>query len=431
MNCTECKELFVEYVEGLLDESQKQAISEHLISCRNCKTTFDEFTDIQERLVSNSNKVKNSSIENKVIDRIVREQNVKIKTLGKEDFARKIRSKIMKSTFVKLAAAAIIIIAVLVGINPFKTSITLAQVVKPILNSRTIIFDLISGSDETGMVIHEIVVGSRIRRTMSNMPDMTMIIDIENTQLLSLDNVSKTAFYADIEGDLGNMTRSYIGFVRQIIGQFQDDQVEKLGEKIIDGQKAIGFRGKGQNEQVTIWADSQTAIPLRIEVHRGQEMAFMMKNFVFDVQVEESLVSMDIPSGYILKDAQMNLGNATEHDLIESLRIWATILGESVFPKAIDTGATMENMPVLIRKMQQMNIPEEEGTKMGINVGLGMLFQQKLDLSGNPWKYVGAGVKFGESQTPVFWYKAEGSVNYRVIYGDLHVEDVSADKVPQ
>ena len=336
----------------------------------------------------------------------------------------------MKSPVIKIAAAAIIIIAVLVGINPFKTSITIAQVVEPILNSRTIIFDMLSGTDESSMVIHEIVVGSRIRRTMSNMPDMTMIIDIDNAKLLSLENVSKTAFYADIEGDLGDMTRSYIGFVRQIIVQFQDDQVEKLGEQIIDGQKAIGFRGKGQNEQVTIWADYQTAIPLLIEVHREKELAFLMKNFVFDAQVEESLVSMDIPSGYVLKDTQINLGNVTEQDFIETLRIWATILGEGVFPEAIDTGATMEIMPVLIRKLQQMNIPEEEGTKMGINVGLGMLFQQKLDLIGNPWKYVGSGVKFGDAHTVVFWYQPEGSSDYRVVYGDLRVEEISPDNLP-
>lgn len=384
-----------------------------------------------EKLVKRNRYKFNSETREKVFNNVLQEIEMN-KTQKTSVQTPALRSIIMKSSKIKIAAAAaIIIIAVLVGINPFKTSITIAQVVEPILNSRTIIFDLLSGADESNMVIHEIVVGSKIRRTMSNLPDMTMIIDIDKAQLLSLENVSKTAFYADIEGDLGDMTRSYIGFVRQIIGQFQDDRIEILGEQIIDGQKAIGFRGKGQNEQVTIWADSQNAIPVRIEVHQGQKLLFLMKNFIFDAQVEESLVSMDIPSGYVLKDAQINLGNATEHDFIESLRVWATILGEGVFPETIDTDATMENMPLLIRKMQQMNIPEEEGTKMGINVGLGMLFQQKLDYSSNPWKYVGSGVKFGDSHTPVFLYQPVGSSDYRVVYGDLHVEDVSQENLPK
>ncbi|MBN2589786.1 MAG: hypothetical protein JXA96_07980, partial [Sedimentisphaerales bacterium] len=271
---------------------------------------------------------------------------------------------------------------------------------------------------------------SRIRRTMSNMPTMTMIIDMDNEKLLSLDNVGKTAFYADIKGDLGDMTRSYIRFVRQIIKQFQEDQIENLGEQIIDGRKAIGFQGGGKNEQITIWADPKTAIPILIEVHIGQKMAFMMKNFEFDAQVDESLVSMDVPNGYTLKDTQVDLGNATEGDFIESLRIWATILGQGVFPETIDTGATMENMPVLIRKLQELNIPEEEGTKMGINVGLGMLFQQTLDVSGNPWKYEGNSVKFGDASKVIFWYQPEGSATYRVIYGDLHVEEVTQENLP-
>ena len=432
MNCKECKEKLVEYIEGLLDESQKQAVSQHLKDCQSCQIEFNEFISIQNHFIKNSEKLIQSNLEDKVMDNIVREQNVMLKdTAAKANPALKLRKNIMKSPLVKLAAAAIIIIAVLIGINPFEPAITLAQVIKPILNSRIIIFDMISGTDEKAMTIHEIAVGSRIRRTMSNLPTMTMIIDMDNEQLLSLDNVGKTAFYANIKGDLGDMTRSYIGFVRQIIRQLQDNKVENLGEQIIDGQKAIGFKGKGQNEQVTIWADSQTAIPILIEVHIGQEMAFSMKNFEFDAQVDESLVSMEVPNGYTMKDNQIDLGNATEEDFIESLRIWATILGDGVFPDAIDTEATMENMPVLIQKLQQLNIPEEEGTKMGINVGLSMLFQQTLDVSGNPWKYEGKGVKFGDTSKVVFWYQPKGSVTYRVIYGDLHVEDVAPESLPE
>ncbi|MBN2589642.1 MAG: zf-HC2 domain-containing protein, partial [Sedimentisphaerales bacterium] len=188
MNCKECKEKLVEYIEGLLDESQKQAVSEHLKNCQTCQAEINELTGIQNRLIKNSEKLTQKNFEDKVMNNILREQNVKLKKAAQAGSALKLRRNIMKSPLAKLAAAAIIIIAVLVGINPFKTSITLAQVIKPILNSRTIIFDMISGTDENAMTIHEIVVDSRIRRTMSNMPTMTMIIDMDNEKLLSLDN---------------------------------------------------------------------------------------------------------------------------------------------------------------------------------------------------------------------------------------------------
>ena len=430
MNCTECKEILVEYIEGLLDESRKQQVAEHLKNCPNCRAEVQQLTNLHDRLVNNGKNAGRSNLENKVMDRIVREQNVRLKAANKAGAALKLRRTFMKSPFTKIAAAAIIIIAILIGINPFKPSITFAQVVKPILNAQTMIFDMIIGADETGMVAHEIVVGPRIRRTMSNIPNMTMVIDLDGENMLVLNSAEKTAFYADIEGDLGDRTRSYIRFVRQIIRQLQDGQVEDLGEQMIDGRKAVGFVGRGHNEQVTIWADAKTAVPIWIEVHIGQDMAFVMKNFEFDVDVDELLVSMDVPDGYTLKEAQMDLGNATEEDFIESLRIWAEVIRDGSFPDAIGTVNAMEQMPVLIQKLGQMQVTEEQGTQMGMSFGKGMLFHQILESQGQ-WGYTGAGVKLGDANAPVFWYQPQGSSNYRVIYGDLHVEDVAPENLPK
>ena len=430
MNCKECKELLVEYIEQLLNESQKQAVSQHLKNCQSCEAELISFHSLEERLIKNGKAVAQSNLEGDVMNEILRMQRDRFKAIEKAGSALKLRRTIMRNPVTKIAAAAIIIIAVLIGINPFKNTVLFSQVIEPILNSRTIIFDMIIGTDDTGMYTHEIVVDSIIRRTMSNIPNMTLIIDMNNAKMLTLDTEAKTAFYADIEGDLGDRTRSYIEFVRQVVRQLQDGQVDQLGEKIIDGQKAIGFVGKGQNEEVTIWADPKTAIPIRIDVHIGQELAFTMKNFEFNVEVDESLVSMDVPDGYILKETEMDLGNATEEDFVESLRVWAKVIRDGSFPDAIGTVNAMEQMTVLIEKIGQMNIPEEEATQIGIAFGKGMLFHQILESQGS-WYYEGAGVKFGDVDTPVFWYQPEGSAAYRVIYGDLHVEDVAPEDLPK
>jgi hypothetical protein len=47
------------------------------------------------------------------------------------------------------------------------------------------------------------------------------------------------------------------------------------------------------------------------------------------------------------------------------------------------------------------------------------------------WYYRGKGVKLGEAATAVFWYRPKDSATYRVIYGDLHVEDVAAENLPE
>ena len=432
MNCKECKELLIAYVEGLLNETQKQTVAEHLKNCPACQREADELTGLQERLVRNGKAVAQSDVENDVMNKIVREQNVRLKAAAKATEALKTRRTIMKSPMTRIAAAAVILIAVvLIGINPFGSSVTWAQVIEPILNARTIVFDMVLGTDDTGIVSHEIVVGSRMRKTISNMPNMTMIIDVDDAKMLGLDNEAKTAVYVDIAGDLGDRHRSYIKFVRQIIHQLQDGQVEELGEQVIDGQKTVVFVGRGQNEQVTIWADPQTAHPIRIEVQIGQEFAFTMKNFEFDAAVDESLVSMNVPEGFTLQKTDMSMGNASEEDFVESLRIWAEIIGDGTFPEAIGSESAMKDMPTLIQKIDTMQISEEKKTQIGMSFGKGMLFHQMLDTQGVDWHYAGAGVKLGDAGKPIFWYKQQGSDTYRAFYGDLSVKDVPAENLPK
>ena len=431
MNCEETKELLVAYVEGLLEDSEKQAVAEHLKDCPACQAELQELTGLHDRLVTNGKTLAQSNLEKDVMNQVIREQNVRLKAATRATEALKIRRTIMKSPITRIAAVAAVIIVAALGINSIMApSVTWAQVIEPILNARTVVFDLILGTDDTGTVSHEIVVGSRMRRVMSNMPNMTMIIDMDNAQLLALDTDAKTAVYADMEGELGDRTRSYIKFVRQIIGQLQDGQVEELGEQVIDGQKAIAFVGRGQNEEVRIWADPETAHPIRIEAEIGQEFSFIMKNFEFDAAVDESLMSMDVPDGYTLQKTDLDLGNASEEDFVESLRIWAEIIGDGTFPESIGTQSAMTQMPVLIQKVAAMQVSEEKGTEIGMSFAKGMLFHQILEGQG-AWDYAGAGVKLGDAKTAIFWYQPQGSATYRVISGDLSVKDVAEENLPK
>ncbi len=428
MNCKDCKENMVEYIEGLLDESQKQAVSEHLKGCPNCRAEVQQLTNLHERLVKNGKALARDDFENDVMNKILREQNVKLKKAARASKALDIRSIIMKSPFVKIAAAAVIIIAVLIGLNPFGGTITFAEVVEPILNAKAMIYDFFIGDEATGTVMHDIIMGQRIRRTISSLPGMTHIIDLENSQILVLTEEGKTASYIDIQGELGNRNQSYVKFLRQTITNLKDNYRE-LGKQEIDGQTTIAFEASGPNESVKIWADPETALPVRIELSLGQ-MFVILKNFEFDPAIDELLVSMKVPAGYTLKEAPFNLGNATEEDFVESLRVWAKVLGDGVFPEEIGTEAIMKQMPALIEKLKEMNVSEEEGTKIGMAFGKGMLFHQTLELQGK-YQYTGAGVKFGDASKVVFWYQPKGSSTYRVIYGDLSVKDVVPEDLPQ
>jgi len=432
MNCAEYKELLVAYVEGLLDEEEKRSVAEHLKSCASCRAGLKELNDLRDRLVKNSKILAQSDLEEVVLDRIIREQNVRLKTATKISTHLAIRRIIMKSSITKIAAAAVIIIAVTVGILQFGSgTVTWAKVIEPILNARTIICDMIIGDDENNPSTHEIIVGSRIRRTISNMPNMTMVIDLDSATMLVLDSEAKTASYIDIQGDLSDRTQSYVNFLRNIIMRLKENpNIEELGEQIIDGRKAVGFTGRGPNDEVTIWADAKTALPIRIYLRVGQ-MCAILKNFELDAPVDDSLISMDAPPGYTKKDTQFDLGNATEQDFVESLRVWARVLGDGTFPEAIGTESAMKEVPMLGQKIGKLNLSEEQATQMGMAFGKGILFHQMIDTRGDDWHYAGAGVKLGDAEKAIFWYQPKGSQTYRVIYGDLSVKDVAAEEMPK
>ena len=427
MNCAECKEILVAYLEELLAEPQKQAVTEHLKDCHTCQAEVKQLTNLRDRLISNGRAVAQSDLENEVLNRIIREQNVRLKTANKAGAALKLRRIIMKSSVTRIAAAAVIIVAVLIGIQQFGSgTVTFAKVIEPILKARTLILDIIVGDEETGPVMHETIVDQRIRRVISTQEHLINIFDTDGGKMLTLHTGGKIAVYSDIQGPLQEQTRDYVAFLRKVITDLQnnpDFEAEKLGEKEIDGQKVIGFLAG----EFTIWADAETALPVRIEVQSPLSIVF--KNFQFDVPVEEleSLVSMDVPDGYTEQKNEIDMGTSTEQDLVECLRIWSELLLDGNFPEAIGMAEIMEQLPQIESKLAESVTSAEEGTRKGMALGKGMLFIMGLENQ----HYAGNGVKLGEADKAIFWYQPEGSETYRVIYGDLSVKDITPENLPK
>ena len=366
----------------------------------------------------------------------------------------------MHSKLTKLAAAAVVAVAVIVGSQFLGGTVTFAQVIEPILNARTVVLDYVIGEGPDALEMHDIVIGSRIRRTISNMDmttmldsrvrrtlsnmDMTMILDLEDARMLTLVSlgVTKIASYNDIQGTGLEGTRSVLDFVRNVVSKVKDNpdaDIQDLGEKEINGQKAVGFYVKGPNVDLTIWANKKTSLPIRIEFAEGKTSK-VIKNIKFDVPLEESLVSMEVPAGYTLKDIAINvmevpapdnhLSNATEEDLVESLRIWAEIILDGAFPDAIGTDHFIKQAAVLGSKLASLGHPLSEMEQLGSKYTKGMLFLQEFEFGGK-WGYAGKGVKLGDADKIILWYQPQGSNTYRAIYGDLRVAEVAEEDLPK
>ncbi len=338
---------------------------------------------------------------------------------------------IMKTRITKLTAAAVIIIVVLIGINSFLgtgTSIAFADVIQPILDARTVIMDILIGPEGRQAVIHDEVMGSRIRRTVSNVQGTDIIIDLEQMKMLALTHAEKMATYVELEG-LGKMP-NYLEKLQDVVVRIQDIeqfQIQDQGLQEIDGHDYIVFVAESENETITIWVDPETALPVRIK-QKTPNMQIICNNLQFDVALDESRFSMEVPDGYVVQQAGVDFKKGTEEAFIETLRIWAEIIENGQFPDSISLGDVLKIGPKFDKGLKRLNLTDKQQLDVATRWGQGYVF---IRFFKGQWHYAGKGVKLGDSDTPIFWYQPKDSENYRVIYGDLHVGDVEADKLPK
>ena len=148
---------------------------------------------------------------------------------------------------------------------------------------------------------------------------------------------------------------------------------------------------------------------------------------------------MEVPAGYTLKDTVIHIEktapdnlpyNATEEDLVESLRIWAEIILDGAFPDAIGTDHFIKQAAPLGSKLGSLGLPLSEGDQLIFKFQKGMIFLQKFEFGGK-WGYAGKGVKLGDADKIILWYQPQGSNTYRAIYGDLRVAEVAEEDLPK
>jgi len=343
---------------------------------------------------------------------------------------------IMRNRITKFAAAAAIIIAALTGILYFGgpidgAGVTWAVVVRPILTARTVVFNV---EGENVPVTRVMNIGTqRVRGEVLSADGKTVqviVIDYDTFRMLTLIPIQKKAVVIDLK-DIPEKPENVLEELRNMVTEIQNDpdvSVEPLGEKEIDGRIANGFRATGTDGEMTVWADSQTSLPIRIE-QKWRQMEFALTNFEFDVELDESLFSMEIPEGYSEPQrTTLSIEGSTEQDLIETLRIWAEVILDGTFPRDLSGQVYVDDVNKNREKF--VKLQDEERLELAMKMQPGFIFVQILR-DENDWHYIGRDVKLGDGNSPICWYKPTGSETYRVVYGDLSVKDVSADDLPK
>lgn len=354
---------------------------------------------------------------------------------------------IMKSSITKIAAAAAIIMIVLVGLHRLGGSIdgatvAWADVLENMEAAQTVTFTLESKSqNENGedwwgkgeikiKGPYRLYKGTTGHRRASGTPregPILSIVDLSRqNRFILLYPQLKWAYTGDHGGNDALLT--YDGIKKD----FRDGTEEDLGKVNIGGRDAVCFKVSKDSKKITVWADPNSALPIRIErtaTDRVDES--ILRNITFGVELDDELFNMTVPDGY----ASVNMTTdefkipfeLTEKHLIEGLAVYGKYLGK--FPTWYAGGGRPgpEAREKLITEMKQDYDPSAEES---VKTMLGSQFAKRLPESSD-WQYVGEDVKLGDSNTPVCWWKPQGSKTYRVVYGDLSIRDAEPNNLPE
>ncbi|HUT93685.1 MAG TPA: hypothetical protein VMY37_29750 [Thermoguttaceae bacterium] len=215
-----------------------------------------------------------------------------------------------------------------------------------------------------------------------------------------------------------------------------DFKRESLGEKEIDGRPVVGFRISLPAAVFNVWGDPKTGLPVRIEATLAlmPDMKLTMSDFAFNVEMDESLFSVEPPAGYEVTVIQGQTINASpeEKDLIEVFRCYSELSGGR-FPDLLDMmwlNQTVMGQRWLADHLQPQKTEakrSEEWAEAQAKIQRGMEFTALLPKEADS-HYAGKGVSLGAADTPIFWYRPKDAKKYRVIYADLSTRD--ADTPP-
>jgi len=74
MNCAECRDNLVAFIEGLLEEEESLRCRDHLEKCADCRTEYEAFAQLQQKLDARGRAAASVSVVQPVMRRVLHNQ---------------------------------------------------------------------------------------------------------------------------------------------------------------------------------------------------------------------------------------------------------------------------------------------------------------------------------------------------------------------
>ncbi len=374
---------------------------------------------------------------------------------------------IVKSRISKLAAAALIMVAAFAALNFLnKTSgIVWAEVVQRLEDIRTATYKITA--DIQGMpgipdgyvthVTQDVMVSYELEsvrvdtsmQTPRRPVNTRTYILFEDRVLLTLMPFQKEYIEVSISDEhMKKLEKEKGDPVTLLSAMLEHDYVE-LGRKEINGVMAWGievsdpklgakmgaFISSGMFDEITVqlWVDEKRELPIRINAtgssKDGQSsMETVYDNFQWDIEIESSALEPVIPDDFeLLVQTTWESGNEGE-EIIEVLRLFVEFV-DGKYPASLKT-MTVANaiVPALQKKFTEK--PGKEVLERLIKIDMVGRMYTILEKDGKDPAYYGDRVSAESPEAVLFRWKINDDT-YRVVFGDLSTEDVSAKKLAE
>jgi len=248
---------------------------------------------------------------------------------GQQPGEQKIWRIIMKSRITKLAAAAVIIVAVILGLNitggPDIAGVTWAEVIEKVEQISALTYDMTSeisypGNKTLTYQCEIYIAGDYGTKSSIYMNGELFVVKYllpRKKLAYHIRPKDKTYIRRDLSDEQAarlkepDDPRTWLKTV--LSGDYIELGRDNINGVVVEGIKCSMTEKTGEDTVMRLWVGVETNLPVRIEIEgfsmEGGQMRphkDVMENFQWDVELDASIFEPNIPNDYKLRDVQNN-----------------------------------------------------------------------------------------------------------------------------
>jgi hypothetical protein len=372
---------------------------------------------------------------------------------------------IMKSQITKLAAAAVIVIAVLIGLSIIPTGpsgVVWADVVKHVEGIKTVAYHMRATMKGLAEMATDKPINIEMQAKFAY--DYGFRIDscmhVENRKITTntyvlfdegaiVTVVPQEKKYAKLKltNDILKKMEKENGDPRTMLREMMKNEYTKLGFKTINDTEVEGIEvtdpamGGGMFDEIVVqlWCDVETDLPVLMTMKGSAKngevlMDMVMDNYEWDAEFDTAELEPNIPDDYeLLVDTEFGVGKDGK-DFVEALEFFAEF-ADGKYPSTLTGMSVMKEFTDVLQVKFASDPPSDDGPSEEImeNIvklqSIGMTYAMMVK-DGNDPAYYGDKVTTEFPHAVLMRWKIADDT-YRVIFGDLTIEDASSEELAE